>query len=29
MNVAKPVPDEQSALAPYLIVKGAAQAIDF
>jgi PhnB protein len=29
MNPVKPVPDEQPALSPYLIVKGAAQAIEF
>ena len=29
MNPIKPVPNEQQALSPYLIVKGAAQAIDF
>ena len=29
MNPIKPVPNEHQALSPYLIVKGAAQAIDF
>jgi PhnB protein len=29
MNVAKPVPDEMHALSPYLIVDGAAAAIEF